>query len=228
MSGFDNKGNNKNKNSSKTFLIVNGVRPRNVGTGVLMLALTVMIILSAIFLRFNNQNMIHLRDALSDSDKSSSSAQVIRSAQKLHNYVAHHMNTNTGKIALTTLYDDAVTSLMKKAKPSNMSDDVYNPAMESCKSRLDSNGYQDWSNCIVNKIQVFGYDSSGIRSIQPPDPDLYYIDYAAPTWSFDLAGISVILSITLGSILILRIIWLATANIIIRLKNSGGNKINKG
>ena len=57
-------------------------------------------------------------------------------ARKLQRYVAGHMNTTTGRVALQTLYNQAAQKALEEAKPAEVDSSGYNLAANACRSQL--------------------------------------------------------------------------------------------
>ncbi|GEM_PF-770919 len=188
-------------------------------TTVLIILLIVLLPLTAIFLRQNNLNMAEYRNKLVEADQTGDAAAVRRAAKHLQNYVAHHMNTTTGRIALQTLYDEKAQEVMNANKPVEVDGSRYQSATEECKPSLRRSGYRAWANCVAEKVGL-----SSVNSIYPdqkdlPDPDLFYVEFVPARLSFDLAGICLILSALCLLLLIIRLIYLLARQVIGKLKN---------
>ena len=159
---------------------------------ILVLLAAVLAILSAVFLRQNNLNMAQLRDELVTADETGDIEQVQLAAQRLQNYVAHHMHTMTGRIALQTLYEQAAEQAMEASKPPEISTDIYMQATNDCKPQL-AYGYRSWASCVATKVGLNSTTTLAVADEVAPDPDLYYVEYAPVRWSADLAGICLLL-----------------------------------
>lgn len=180
---------------------------------ILVIVLIISSVASVLFLRMNNQNMVRYRDNLVAADKTGDAKQVQRAAKLLQNYVAGHMNTATGKIALQTLYNQAAEKALEASKPIEVSTDVYQAATEACKPELTNRGYRAWADCVANKVGSTGAYSLDANKQAAPDPDIYYIEYAPARWSIDLAGISLMIAASSLALLCLGVV----VKLIIRL-----------
>lgn len=190
-----------------------------VSWAILVFVLAVSSILSVLFLRLNNQNMAKYRDALVAADKTGDAKQVQRAAKLLQNYVAGHMNTATGKIALQTLYNQAAEKALEASKPVEVSTDVYQAATEACKPELNNRGYRAWASCVADKVGAGGAYSLDANKQSPPDPDIYYIEYSPARWSLDLAGISLLVVCLATVILLIKVVLTVIMSMIRYLKN---------
>ena len=160
----------------------------------LVLLAAVLAILSAVFLRQNNLNMARLRDELVAADQTGDVEQVQQAAQQLQNYVAHHMHTMTGRIALQTLYEQAAEQAMESSRPPEIDTNIYAQATNDCRPQL-TYGYRSWASCVATKVGLNATTTLAVADEVAPDPDLYYVEYAPARWSADLAGVCLALSI---------------------------------
>lgn len=182
----------------------------------LVLVAIILALLSAWFLRQNNLNMAKLRDQLVQTDKSGEVELVQEAAKDLQNYVAHHMNTATGRIALQTLYNQAAEQAMEASKPPEISTDVYQQATEACRPQLTNYGYRAWASCVATQVGLNATTSLAVADDVAPDPDLYYVEYAPARWSADLAGICLLLFVIDMAILTLALLVVIIRKVIQR------------
>lgn len=193
-----------------TLRISNGVstlRSFLTPTVCLIMALIVLLPVTAFALRQNNLNMVELREQLVSADQTGDVAEVQQAARHLQNYVAHHMNTTTGRVALQTLYNQAAEKAMAASRPIEVDSGKYQAATEDCKPTLRRSGYRAWANCVAGQVGLSSVNDLYANQVSPPDPDLYYIDFVPARLSFDLAGICLILSITGLIILAVRVLY---------------------
>jgi HAMP domain-containing protein len=184
-----------------------------VKTWVLLAVLVIFVALAAVFLRANNLGMIERRSALETADKTGDITKVQTAAKNLQNYVARHMNTETGQIALQTLYDQAVQKTLDANRPQNVEMSDWQNVTNECRSALYTGGYQAQEDCIKQKIGDFaGADAAA------PNPALYYVDYAPARWSLDAAGIFVLLSLLMLLVLLIRAVMTLIMKIVLRFK----------
>jgi hypothetical protein len=162
-------------------------------------------VLGAVFLRTNSQNMADLRAAVIEADRSGDQTQVEQSAQKLQHYVGQHMNTSTGRIGLSHSYDAALQQAWLTINPS-LNPDGYAVAAETCKSQVAAGGYASYAQCISTSVS----DNANLQLPALPNPALYYLDFAAPEFSFDLAGVCLTLCLLLLTLAIWRVATLLT------------------
>jgi hypothetical protein len=109
---------------------------------------------------------------------------------KLRVYVASHMKTNV-KFVLTGSYDRALAAAKAQSSASSA---VYAAAQASCDKRGVDSIRQ--SQCVAAYIAA---NSSGTATdVKLPDIAKYTYHYVGPAWSFDVAGIILILGFVLA------------------------------
>lgn len=154
-------------------------------------------------LRQNNLQMIRLRDAVTQADKDNGDVET--ALRNLREYVYSHMNTNlsTGNnikppIQLKYRYDRLVEA--EKAKTAQASGQVYTDAQAYCE-KLYPGSFSGGPRvpCITDYVN--SHPVPGASSI--PD-SLYKFDFVSPTWSPDLAGWTLVLSVIFLMLFIVR------------------------
>lgn len=187
---------------------------KHIKTWQLALILLLFIMLSAIFLRLNNLNMMEKREALEQADESGDIVKVEEAARQLQNYVAHHMNTSTGRVPLQTLYDRDFNKITEANKVPEVENGDYQAAMVRCRQSYPRGG-QNWAKCVANSV---GVSEVNITTEPLPSPDAYYVSYLPARISFDLAGFSVLGCLLLILVIILRLIFILILKIILKFK----------
>lgn len=181
----------------------------------LTLILLVFVMLAAIFLRLNNIGMIERRIDLIEADKTGEISQVQEAALNLQNYVTRRMNTATGRVALQTLYDQAMEAALAAAKPPEISDELYNIAQDECRPVLRAGRVESWMECIAERSGIESFNPDQVRAISP---DAFYIEFVSPVVSFDAAGITVLICFLIGFIIASRIIVVVILHIILKIR----------
>ncbi|MDR0955860.1 MAG: hypothetical protein LBM73_01890 [Candidatus Nomurabacteria bacterium] len=182
----------------------------------LLVILLALLLVAGIFLRLNNLGMVERRQAVLNADKADDTNGLYKSAQELQNYVAHHMNTTTGRIALQYSYDRDVQAAVQAAKPAGVDAGKYQAATESCQSQVYVSGYRGYAQCVANAV---GENAASVNAqADLPDADAYYLNFAAPHISLDPAGISVILAGLALLLIAARLIGALVLRIILRFK----------
>lgn len=184
-----------------------------------MIGLVILIPLIALALRTNNLRMLQLRDAVVAADRTGHVEAVQPAARRLHSYVLQHMNTTTGRIALQTIYDDAVKQAMDQTFIT-IDRSAYHKAELNCKDQLTAGGYPALASCVARQVGQSGSDRIPLKV----ESSLYYVDYLAPRFSFDTAGWLIVVATIITVVMALDLLWylaLLLAPVIARRKNSG-------
>jgi hypothetical protein len=187
---------------------------KRIKTWQLLVILLLFIMLAAIFLRLNNLSMVERRDALIEADKTGDVTNVQDAAKNLQNYVAHHMNTSTGRVALQTLYDEDFNKIVEANRQPEVENGDYQNAAVKCR-QIYSRGGPNWAKCVADAVGVSEVD---ITTESLPSPDAYYVSYVPARWSFDPAGLSVLACFLLIIIIIVRLIFVLVLKIILKFK----------
>ena len=140
-------------------------------------------------MRSNYQHMVLLREQLYAADEKN--GDVAKSLNDLRNYVYSHMNTNLAKdntgvyppIQLKYTYDRLVQAQGSDAAAQNTR--IYTEAQAYCEAQnsTDFSG-RNRVPCIENYVSTHTTTATAI-----PD-GLYKFNFISPTWSPDLAGLS--------------------------------------
>lgn len=147
-------------------------------------------------LRSNNEHMLELRNAVYQADKNDGN--VAKALDNLQAYVTAHMNTNlsTGRgsvyppIQLEYTYLRIVKAEESSSKNANSG--LYTAAEYYCQKQdpIDFSG-RNRVPCIEQYVTSHG------SSVPKVPPALYEFDFLSPSWSPDLAGWSLLVTIFL-------------------------------
>ncbi len=145
-------------------------------------------------LRQNNLTMIRLRNEVTKADKDN--GDVEKALRNLREFVYVHMNTNLSSgnnaikppIQLKYRYDRLVQSEKDRVSTSNAK--IYSDAQAFCEKTVPEGlSGRGRVPCIQDYV-----GSHGSKELPVPDA-LYKFDFVSPSWSPDLAGWSLIISI---------------------------------
>ena len=153
--------------------------------------------LTAYFLRQNNLGMVERRDDVIRIDQQTGDlAKLAPAISELRGYVLTHMNADLGSpVELPGAYNTAVEAAHAKAERSGSANgDVYRRAQLVCEdpSILLSARAQ----CIQDYVLENATPGSDAQTLDFPPKELYSYSFISPAWSFDLAGLSVLLSLS--------------------------------
>lgn len=158
-----------------------------------MLALMLGVI-SVFALRQNNLTMIKLRNEVTKADQENGDVET--ALRNLREFVYGHMNTNLSSgnnpikppIQLKYRYDRLIQAEKDKAEANNTK--IYTDAQAYCEKQIPQ-GLSGGGR--VPCIEQYVLDH-GVK-IQPVQDGLYKFDFVSPTWSPDIAGWALVLSV---------------------------------
>ena len=178
------------------------VKPIRVWYLVALTLISAIVCVSA--LRTNNVTMGRLRDAVYAADKNND--HVVESLQDLQQFVTGHMNTSLTAgssvyppIQLKYTYDRLREAATQQANASNSQ--IYTDAQKFCESE-NSTDFSGRNR--VPCIEKYVTDHGGQPAPTIPD-GMYKFNFTSPTWSPDLAGWSLVLTVIFFALLVVRI-----------------------
>jgi len=154
-------------------------------------------------LRQNNLNMVKLRNQVFAADKANGDTET--ALRNLREYIYSHMNTNLDSgngikppIQLKYSYERLVDAEKKRVDAANAK--IYNDAQKYCEQFISHKVFGGASiSCVQNYASTHGLK-------QQPIPDtLYKFDFVSPAWTPDLAGWSMVVTILLALLFIIRL-----------------------
>ncbi len=159
-------------------------------------------------LRINNVGMIERKNAVMQADKALDAQQVHDSLFELRTYVQKHMNASTGGFYLENMFKrDSQAAIDEAAKlaSSNPNGLVYKKASDVCDPQFVHAPYSvPYFECITREVEK--YPAQSQITIKQPNPALYRHDYDSPVFSYDWAGMSVVVWFILGLTFVLKLI----------------------
>lgn len=178
------------------------VRPIKIVYLIVLTAVSGLICVAA--LRNNNQTMGELRSSVYAADKND--GDVVNALQKLQSYVTTHMNTSLVSgdnavyppIQLQYTYQRLQDEAKLKAASANAT--LYPQAQAYCEQQ-NPTGFSGSGRvtCIAEYVTSHGGEKAA------PIPDgMYKFNFASPKWSPDLAGWSLVLTVVLAILTVLR------------------------
>lgn len=173
--------------------------------------------ISATFLRLNNVGMIQRLDAVKVADEQGDDNVTRNRLLDLQHYVASHMNTDQNDVYLASSYERDRAALVEAAA-SNTDNSVINAEVDAiCKPQFS--GYsQGYVECFAREYAAYAPGDSPVSQVKAPDPDKYRFVFAAPLWSPDFAGFSVLISLGIGLVIIARLLILGVLGLLLKRK----------
>ncbi|HEX5395356.1 MAG TPA: hypothetical protein VFW52_03350 [Candidatus Saccharimonadales bacterium] len=158
-------------------------------------------------LRHNNLTMVKLRDAVYAADKSG--GDVNAALNNLRLYVYGHMNTNLSggnnaikpPIQLKYTYERLAAEAAKEVNDSGLYTKAANYCQEKIPASVSISG-RGRIDCVQDYILSHG----GKRAAAIPTA-LYQFDFVSPSWSPDLAGWSLLLTVLLLLAAIAKLVY---------------------
>lgn len=190
---------------------------KRVKTWQLLIIFILSVFVSTAFLRLNNIGMIERRDAVLSADIVGDSEKTKERLYDLQRYVTSHMNTDMGNgVYLGETYKKDVAAAYALASvDTNPNGNIYKKAQDVCRPKFDH-----WSmayiQCTINEIAKYPSSDNLISSVQIPRADIYSHNYVSPVWSADFAGWSVMVSVVILIIIIIRLTGVILLKAIIR------------
>ena len=164
--------------------------------------------LSVYGLRANNLHMIALRDAVYEADMNNGDTET--ALRNLRGYVYGHMNTSLTSgnnaiyppIQLKYSYDRAISALNTGGEDPNTK--IYTDAQTNCE-KLFPKGLSGSGRipCIQDYISSHSIQAAAAL----PPASLYQFDFVSPTWSADLAGLSIVATALFLGLAVIR--WIS-------------------
>jgi hypothetical protein len=171
------------------------------------LALSVFFGLIAVFsLRSNNQTMVDLKAAVFAADEADGDIET--ALRNLRSHVYAHMNTNLADgenairppIQLKHQYERLLAA--EQSKFGNTNEELYTAAQNHCE-QTNPGGFSGSNRipCIKEYIDSHGGE---VKLAEIPK-EAYMFDFVSPSWSPDLAGWSLVLSVIFFGLFIIHI-----------------------
>lgn len=161
--------------------------------------------ISVISLRYNNIQMLRLRDQVFVADEKGEDVE--GALNELRTYVHAHMNTdlNSGGVSikppiqLKFTYERLVESEKSRVDAHNKKVTAEAPGV--CEARFPAGQIRARAACVDEYIA-----QNSLAAAESVPKELYQFDFASPSWSPDLAGFSLLITAALGSLIIVRIL----------------------
>lgn len=194
---------------------------QRVKTWQLFAVLLLMLFVAATFLRLNNVGMSERRNAVINADKSGDVVVTKTRLLDLQQYVSQHMNTSTGKFSLQGQYErDSRAAMDAAAEDGGAHGNIYKKAQEVCAPQFS--GYSlAYQQCTLSELEKYAPGESLQSQVTLPSPELYSHSFAAPRWSPDFAGFSVLICVVIGLVIIGRMLSLAALKIMLKMRARG-------
>lgn len=171
-----------------------------------ILALALFFLVLGIYgMRQNYSEMARLRTAVTVADEQN--GDVESALRELRQFVHSHMNTNLSSgnvsikppVQLKYRYERLAAAEAARVKAAN--EDVKRKGEQTCAAAHPGAGFNSPRvNCVAEYVRVNSVKDKAVPS------ELYKFDFLSPSWSPDLAGISLLLSLICFAALIVKVL----------------------
>jgi hypothetical protein len=163
-----------------------------------------MLLLTAFLLRQNNLHMITLRNQVKQADEQNKD--IPQALTNLRDYITTHMNTGMGdrgiylEASYQRAYDQAVQTAAQSGSDSSA---LYKQVDKECQALFSRTAsFPAYVQCTVDKVAASGSAQDPVAAIKPPSSDLFRYNFVSPSWSPDIAGLSLLVTMLLGVIVV--------------------------
>lgn len=189
---------------------------KRVETWKLVIVLILLAFIAATFLRLNNIGMADRRQAVYAADKSGNTAAIESRLYDLQRFSNAHMNAESGDVYLQQQYNRDVEAAAKKAQESvNPNNNINAEVNRICQDKVSGYG-PAWIQCFTEELAKYPAAPDLASTITLPNPNLYRYAFAAPLWSPDFAGWSIIACIIIILVIVIRIVSLIVLRLLVR------------
>lgn len=174
-------------------------------------------VVAASFLRLNNIGMMHRREAVLSADTQGNEEIIINRLYDLQQYVSTHMNTDLGRgVFLEDSYNrDLQDWQTTQYGDGNPNGNIYKKAQEVCAPQFSYYSYA-YLQCTTNELAKYPAAADPATDTSKPRQEAYIHDYAAPFWSPDFAGWSLLVCAVIILLILIRLISLGVLQMMLR------------
>ena len=186
--------------------------------------------ISATFLRLNNVGMVERRESVENADKAGDIVNLQQRLYDLQRYVSTHMTADPGKIALDHTYKQMYDRKLKEFEEeikNQSNNDTVSKVRAVCDARAQQGGYGRFTtqadpryiNCINEKWAKYPASKATNLQFEAPSTEPYYHTFVSPIWSADYAGWSLLVTIFIAMIIVMRLVVLGMLKLMLRRRN---------
>ena len=186
--------------------------------------------ISATFLRLNNVGMVERRESVENADKAGDIVNLQQRLYDLQRYVSTHMNADPGKIALDHTYKQMYDRKLKEFEEeikNQSNNDTVSKVRAVCDARARQGGYgrattqadPRYVSCINEEWEKYPAAKVANLQFEAPSTEPYYQTFVSPIWSADYAGWSLLVTIFIAMIIVMRLVVLGMLKLMLRRRN---------
>ena len=190
---------------------------QRIKTWQLIVLLIISCFITATFLRLNNIGMVERRDGVLSADKQDNEQVIIQRLYDLQRYVSAHMNTDLGRgVYLDASYSrDLQEWQSSQYGDANPNGNIYKKAQEVCAPRFQSYSTA-YLQCTTSELAKYPAAQDPATDTSKPRQEAYIHSFASPLWSPDFAGWSVLVTLTILGLIIVRFIGIGFLSFMLR------------
>ena len=190
---------------------------QRIKTWQLVVLLIISCFITATFLRLNNIGMVERRDGVLSADKQDNEQVIIQRLYDLQRYVSAHMNTDLGRgVYLDASYSrDLQEWQSSQYGDANPNGNIYKKAQEVCAPRFQSYSTA-YLQCTTSELAKYPAAQDPATDTSKPRQEAYIHSFASPLWSPDFAGWSVLVTLTILGLIIVRFIGIGFLSFMLR------------
>ena len=186
--------------------------------------------ISATFLRLNNVGMVERRESVENADKAGDIVNLQQRLYDLQRYVSTHMNADPGKIALDHTYKQMYNRKLKEFEEeikNQSNNDTVSKVRAVCDTRAQQGGYgrattqadPRYVSCINEEWEKYPAAKVANLQFEAPSTEPYYHTFVSPIWSADYAGWSLLVTIFIAMIIVMRLVVLGMLKLMLKRRN---------
>lgn len=167
-------------------------------------------------LRHNSTEAVRLFQVVKQADKDGGDAYT--PLRELQRYISQHMNTQIERITLEKTYErDYKKAIDAAAASGTVNDAKYQETEAACREQFKINGsWPGFVQCVSNGVGQTAPGQNPLQNVNTPRPDVYQFTFDPPAFSFDLAGISLLVTGVMWLIIILKALFQLVLYLIVR------------
>lgn len=174
---------------------------RRLNTWVIGALVIISLLISVFALRQNNLKMIELRNNVLAVDQAD--GDIDAALRALGDHIVNHMNTSLSRpIELVHSFNRDVEAARAKAEAQTDSK-IYQQAQTACE--VSSIPLTARAQCIQDFVTENAAPGENPEPLELPSKDFYIYTWAAPLWSPDLAGLSLLAAAFFFLLLVVRV-----------------------
>ena len=190
---------------------------QRIKTWQLIVLLVISGFISATFLRLNNIGMVERREGVLSADRGGNEEIIIKRLYDLQRHVSAHMNTELGRgVYLESSYSrDLQNWQSSQYGDANPNGNIYKKAQEVCAPRFKSYSAA-YLQCTTSELAKYPAAANPATDTSKPRQEAYIHAFASPLWSPDFAGWSVIFSIIILGLIVVRFVGIGVLGLLLR------------